>query len=242
VAAKLSGDSSLIVKLLLKHVRSTTGRNEMGNVNVDISMSLDGFVAGPNRTLDTPLGEGGELLHEWILATKGWRELHGQSGGESNPNDEVVRESSDRTGATVMGRRMYSGGEGGWEDDPKADGWWGDDPPFHHPVFVLTHHPREPVAKEGGTTFTFVTVGIEDAVEQATAAAGEKDVLIAGGASAIQQYVRAGLVDEIQLHVVPVLLGGGVRLFDGLGGDIKLETTRVIEAPGVTHVRLRVAR
>jgi dihydrofolate reductase len=213
----------------------------MTMVKVDISVSLDGFVAGPNQSLDDPLGEGGEQLHEWILETKSWRERHGHSGGEATPSDEVARESSESTGATVMGRRMYSSGEGAWEDDPKADGWWGDEPPFHHPVFVLTHHPREQLHKDGGTTFTFVTDGIEDAVEQARAAAGEKDVLIAGGANAIQEALRAGLVDEIQLHIVPVLLGGGARLFDGLGAaNVDLETTRVIEAPGVTHLKFRV--
>jgi dihydrofolate reductase len=214
----------------------------MGNVNVDISMSLDGFVAGPNRTLDTPLGEGGELLHEWIVATKSWREVHGKSGGEDTPDDEIARESIEAAGATVMGRRMYSGGEGAWEDDPNAGGWWGEDPPFHHPVFVLTQHAREPVTMEGGTTFTFVTDGIESAVDQAKAAAGNKDVTIAGGANTIQQCLRARLVDEVRLHLVPVLLGGGVRLFDGLGnGDVALETIRVIGSPNVTHLMLRAA-
>jgi dihydrofolate reductase len=214
----------------------------MGNVNVDISMSLDGFVAGPNQTLDEPLGEGGELLHEWILATKSWREAHGKSGGEVTPDDEIARESIEAAGATVMGRRMYSGGEGAWEDDPNADGWWGDDPPFHHPVFVLTRHAREPVTMKGGTTFTFVTDGIERALDQAKAAAGDKDVTIAGGANTIQQCLRAHQVDEVRLHLVPVLLGGGVRLFDGLGnGDVALETIRVIESPNVTHLMLRAA-
>ncbi len=214
----------------------------MGNVNVDISMSLDGFVAGPNQSLEAPLGEGGELLHEWILATKSWRELHGRSGGEVTPDDEITRESTEAAGATVMGRRMFSGGEGAWDDDPKALGWWGDDPPFHHPVFVLTQHAREPVTMEGGTTFTFVTDGIESAVDQAKAGAGDKDVTIAGGANTIQQCLRARLVDEVRLHLVPVLLGGGVRLFDGLGnGDVALETIRVIESPNVTHLMLRAA-
>ena len=214
----------------------------MGNVNVDISMSLDGFVAGPNRTLDTPLGEGGELLHEWILATKSWREVHGKSGGEDTPDDEIARESIEAAGATVMGRRMYSGGEGAWEDDPNADGWWGDDPPFHHPVFVLTQHAREPVTMKGGTTFTFVTDGIESALEQAKAGTGDKNVTIAGGANTIQQYLRARLVDEVHLHLVPVLLGDGVRLFEGLGnGAVELTTTRVVESPAVTHVMLRAS-
>jgi dihydrofolate reductase len=214
----------------------------MGIVNVDISMSLDGFVAGPNRTLDTPLGEGGELLHEWIVATKSWREVHGKSGGEDTPDDEIARESIEAAGATVMGRRMYSGGEGTWEDDPNADGWWGDDPPFHHPVFVLTQHAREPVTMKGGTTFTFVTDGIESALEQAKAGAGDKNVTIAGGANTIQQYLRARIVDEVHLHLVPVLLGDGVRLFEGLGnGAVELTTTRVVESPAVTHVMLRAS-
>jgi dihydrofolate reductase len=215
----------------------------MGNVNVDISMSLDGFVAGPNRTLDAPLGEGGELLHEWILATKSWREVHGKSGGEVTSDDEIARESIERTGATVMGRRMYSGGEGPWEDDPKSLGWWGDDPPFHHPVFVLTQHRREPVPMKGGTTFTFVTDGIDSALDQAKAAAGDKNVTIAGGANTIQQYLTARLVDEVHLHLVPVLLGDGVRLFEGLGnGAVELTTTQVVESPNVIHVMMRASR
>jgi dihydrofolate reductase len=213
----------------------------MGKLTVDISMSLDGFVAGPNPTLDDPLGEGGEGLHEWVVATRSWRERHGHTGGEANADSEVVEEGLRNTGATVMGRRMYSGGEGPWEDDPKADGWWGDDPPFGHPVFVLTHHAREPVTKQGGTTFAFVTDGIEAALGQARAAARDKDVLVAGGADVIQQYLKAGLLDELQIHVVPVLLGDGVRLFeDHLGSDRpELECTRVIESPAVTHLRYR---
>jgi dihydrofolate reductase len=145
----------------------------MPELILDISTSLDGFVAGPNQTLEEPLGKGGEQLHEWGFALKPWRERHSLSGGETGPLAELLEESIRNTGATVMGRRMFSGGEGAWEDDPTADGWWGDDPPFHHPVFILTHHPREPVTKEGGTTFTFVTDGIESALEQARAAAGD---------------------------------------------------------------------
>jgi dihydrofolate reductase len=213
----------------------------MGKVVVDISASLDGFVAGPNQTLDDPLGEGGEGLHEWIFALKSWRERHGMSGGETGPDDEIMEEGIRRAGATVMGRRMFSGGEGPWEGDPKADGWWGDDPPFHHPVFVLTHHPRESVTKEGGTTFNFVVDGIEASIQQARAAAGDKDVSVAGGANVIQQCLKAGLVDELQIHLVPVLLGGGVRLFENLGAqDVKLEPSRVVESPAVTHLRFRV--
>jgi len=216
----------------------------MSKVFLDISMSLDGFVAGPNQTLEEPLGENGERLHEWAFAAASWREAHGLSGGESNVDDEVIQESLPNTGATIMGRRMFSGGEGPWEDDPNADAWWGDDPPFHHPVFVLTHHAREPVTKEGGTTFTFVTDGIESALEQARAAAGDRDVAIAGGADAVQQYLKAGLLDELQLHMAPVLLGDGVRLFEGhlasAPGD--LERVRVVESPtGVIHLRYRPA-
>jgi dihydrofolate reductase len=212
----------------------------MAKLKLDITMSLDGFVAGPNITLENPLGEGGELLHEWMLGLKAWREPHGLEGGEEGPDDELVREGLQRNGAVIMGRRMFSGGSGPWEDDPKADGWWGDDPPFHVPVFVLTHHARETVPKEGGTTFFFVTDGIESALDQARSAAGDQDVLLAGGAEAAQQYLKAGLLDEIMLHVSPVLLGDGVRLFEGLGpDDAKLELTEVIGSPKVTHIRYR---
>ncbi len=216
----------------------------MSKLTFDISMSLDGFVAGPNPTLEEPLGKGGEQLHEWVIVTQTWRESHGLSGGETNADAEVIAESIGNTGATVMGRRMFSGGEGPWEDDPNPDAWWGDEPPFHHPVFVLTHHAREPVTKQGGTTFTFVTDGIESALEQARAAAGDKNVAVAGGANAAQQYLKAGLLDELQLHVAPVLLGDGVRLFENhLGPERReVECTRVIESPAVTHLRYRVVK
>jgi dihydrofolate reductase len=215
----------------------------MARVMCDISMSLDGFVAGPNQTLEHPLGDGGEQLHEWVLGLASWRERHGLEGGTADADSEVVQETVERTGATVMGRRMFSGGAGPWQDDPNADGWWGDEPPFRTPVFVLTHHARETVTKAGGTTFTFVTDGIDVALEQARAAAGGKDVAIAGGASVVQQALEAGLLDELQIHVAPVLLGGGVRLFGDLGTEgIKLESTRVIESPGVTHLRYRVVK
>jgi dihydrofolate reductase len=213
----------------------------MSKVKLDISMSLDGFVAGPDPTLEDPLGKGGEQLHEWIVGLASWREPHGQAGGERNADDDLVREGRESTGAVIMGRRMFSGGSGPWEDDPKADGWWGDEPPFHAPVFILTHHQRETVPKEGGTSFNFVTGGIESALEQARTGAGDKDVLIAGGAQAAQQYLKAGLLDEIQLHVAPVLLGGGTRLFDTLGpDDAKLELTDAVESLSVTHIRYRV--
>lgn len=208
----------------------------------NISVSLDGFVAGPNQTLEEPLGKGGEGLHEWVFRLKSWRDAHGMEGGETGPDDDVIAEAVERAGATIMGRRMFSSGAGPWEDDPKANGWWGDEPPFHHPVFVLTHHPREPLELQG-TTFTFVTDGIQAAVEQARAAAGSKDVHVAGGANVIQQYLGAGLLDELELHVVPLLLGGGVRLLDQVGdAPIGLELDRVAGSPHVTHLRYRVRR
>jgi dihydrofolate reductase len=206
-------------------------------------MSLDGFIAGPNPTLERPLGDGGERLHEWIFGLASWRERHGQSGGTRDADSDVLEESISATGAVVMGRRMFSGGEGPWEQDPNAEGWWGDDPPFRTPVFILTHHARETVTKQGGTTFTFVTDGIEAAAEHARAAAGAKDVAVAGGATVIQQYLQAGLLDELQIHLSPVLLGGGVRLFDDLGTDrADLECARVIHSPAVTHLRYRVVK
>jgi dihydrofolate reductase len=215
----------------------------MAKLTLDITMSLDGFVAGPNPSLEQPLGEGGDRLHEWMVGLESFRERQGLSGGTTNADSEILEESVSATGATVMGRRMFSGGDGPWEDDSNADGWWGDDPPFHQPVFVLTHHAREPVTKQGGTTFTFVTDGIEAALEDARAAAAEKDVLVAGGASVAQQYLRAGLLDELQIHLAPILLGGGVRLFDELGpNEVELEATRVVESPTVTHLRFRVVK
>ena len=167
----------------------------MSKLIFNISVSLDGYVAGPEPSLDDPLGKGGEQLHEWAFGAQSWRETHGREGGERNADSDVIAERVSATGAVVMGRRMYSGGSGPWEQDPKADGWWGEEPPFHVPVFVLTHHAREPLAMQGGTTFTFVTDGIASAVEQARAAAGEKDVLVAGGAAVVQQAIAAGLLD-----------------------------------------------
>jgi dihydrofolate reductase len=214
----------------------------MGNVTAEISVSLDGFVAGPNPSLEQPLGAGGEKLHEWVVRLKTWREMHGMDGGETGPDGELVAESLRATGAVVMGRRMFSGGEGPWEDDPNANGWWGEEPPFHVPVFVVTHHTREPLPMQGGTTFTFVTDGVESAVEQARAAAGDKNVSVGGGASVIQKLMDAGLLDEIQIHLVPVLLGGGVRLLENVG-VADLERTEFASSPtGVTHLRFRVPK
>jgi dihydrofolate reductase len=214
----------------------------MGKVTAEISVSLDGFVAGPNPSLEQPLGAGGEKLHEWVVRLKTWREMHGMDGGETGPDGEMVAESLRATGAVVMGRRMFSGGEGPWEDDPNANGWWGEEPPFHVPVFVVTHHTREPLPMQGGTTFTFVTDGVESAVEQARAAAGDKNVSVGGGASVIQKLMDAGLLDEIQIHLVPVLLGGGVRLLENVG-VADLERTEFASSPtGVTHLRFRVPK
>jgi dihydrofolate reductase len=203
-------------------------------------MSLDGYIAGPNPTLEEPLGRGGEGLHEWAFRLKSFRETHGMSGGETGPDDDVAREWLERSGAVVMGRRMFSGGEGPWEADPNADGWWGDDPPFHAPVFILTRHPRETLMKSGGTSYTFVTDGIGAALELAQAAAGDRDVQIGGGATVVQQYLKAGLLDELNIHLVPVLLGdGGTRLLDALE-PLELELARVVESPHVTHLRYRL--
>jgi dihydrofolate reductase len=214
----------------------------MSKVRADITMSLDGYVAGPDANLEQPLGAGGEELHEWAVASQSWRETHGHEGGERNADSDLIAEGVAATGAVVMGRRMFSGGSGPWEPDPRARGWWGDDPPFHAPVFVVTHHEREPLPMEGGTTFHFVTDGIESAIEQARAAAGEKDVLVAGGGTVIQQAIAAGLVDELQVHVSPRFLGGGAPLFDGMPADVGLEIARVVDSPTVTHLRYRVVR
>jgi dihydrofolate reductase len=178
-----------------------------------------------------------------MVGLASFRERHGMEGGATTADSEVLEESVNAQGAVIMGRRMFSGGAGPWEDDPNSDGWWGDDPPFHVPVFVLTHHARETVTKQGGTSFTFVTDGIEAALEEARSAAGDKDVALVGGASVAQQYLKAGLLDELQIHVAPLLLGGGVRLFDELGTEpAQLEVTRVIESPAVTHLRYRVVK
>ena len=213
----------------------------MGKVKAHLSMSLDGYVAGPEQTLEEPLGRGGERLHEWAFRLKGFREAHGMPGGETGPDDEVVAEWQ-RNGAVIMGRRMFSGGSGPWEDDPKADGWWGDEPPFHAPVFVLTHHPRETVEKQGGTSYVFVTDGAEAALAQAQASAGDEDVEVGGGADVVRQFLSSGLLDELNIHLVPLLLGsGGVRLLDG-AAPAELELTRVVESPHVTHLRYRPKR
>ncbi len=204
-----------------------------GKVTCDISMSLDGFVAGPNDSIERGLGEGGERLHQWLYDLSSWRERHGLAGGESDRDAEILDEAFENVGAIVMGRRMFD----------LAERPWGDNPPFHMPVFVLTHRPRGQIVKQGGTTFTFVTDGIESALRQAKAAAGDQDVSIAGGANIIQQYLAAGLLDEIQIHLVPVLLGNGRRLFDHFDAEpIELASTRVIASPDVIHLKFRTRK
>ena len=213
----------------------------MSKVRVHIAISADGYVAGPNQSQENPLGEGGEALHDWFVELKAWREPHGRDGGEVNANTPIAEESLANVGAEIMGRGKFGPPDGGpWGEDPWP-GWWGEDPPFHKPVFVVTHHEREPLTLSD-TTFTFVTDGIESALEQAMEAADGKDVYIGGGADIINQYLAAGLVDEIEVHVAPLVLGGGERLFDGVGPDLKLEQLRAVEAPGVAHVKYRVVR
>jgi dihydrofolate reductase len=209
----------------------------MSKLRFDISMSLDGFIAGPQQTLQTPLGIGGEQLHDWVVALESWRSMHGKEGGETGVSNRVVEESTANIGATIMGRNMFGGGPGPWNAQKPWTGWWGKEPPFHHPVFVLTHHARAPLVL-GETTFYFVTEGPEAALAQAKKAAGGRDVHLGGGAQVAQEYLRAGLVDEMELHVVPLLLGDGEWLFEGVGTDLHgLEPVRTIAAPGVTHVK-----
>jgi dihydrofolate reductase len=199
-------------------------------VFADVTMSLDGFITGPNDSVDLPIGEGGERLHQWIYDQESWQKGYGREGGTTGPENDLIAEVIERSGACVMGRRMFNHGEAPW----------GDEPPFHKPVFVLTHEPREPLVK-ADTTFTFVNDGIDAALQRAREAAGDKDIQISGGANVIQQFLKAGLLDELQVHVVSVLVGDGVRLFDGTD-RIELEPTRTVEGPGVTHVRYRVSR
>jgi dihydrofolate reductase len=213
----------------------------MARVRFDLSISLDGFIAGPNPSLENPLGEGGMQLHEWAFELAAWRAPHGKEGGEVNASTAVVQDTLANVGATIMGRNMFGGGPGPWGDQP-WDGWWGEDPPFHTPVFVLTHHAREPLQKDGGTTFHFVTGGVGEAVAQATQAAAGRDVSIGGGAEVARQCLAGGLVDEFVLSVVPVLLGDGTRLLDGLPGNLRFQQSSAVQAPGVTHLRYRVVR
>jgi dihydrofolate reductase len=211
----------------------------MSHVTCQISMSLDGYVAGPNQSIDNPIGEGGMRLHQWAFATDSWRDQHGQEGGERSADSKLIEQGMQGIGAFIMGRKMFGGGDGPWDESWR--GWWGEDPPYHAPVFVLTHHAREPLPMQGGTTFEFVTDGIASALERARAAAGDQDVSIAGGASAVRQYIAAGLLDELHLHIVPIVLGTGERLLVDVGNPT-LEPIEVVASPAVTHVKYRVVR
>jgi dihydrofolate reductase len=202
-----------------------------------ISMSLDGYTAGPEQSVKNPLGLGGERLHEWVFPLTAWRAPHGLKGGKVDQSTPVVEELLANIGATIMGRNMFGGHPGPWDPAKPWNGWWGDNPPFHHPVFVLTHHSRPPLSLKGGTVFTFVTDGIAAAYEQARRAARGKDVALAGGANIAQQYLNAGLVDEMQLHVVPTLLGAGERLFEGVKDLRGLKPVRTVAASNVTHLK-----
>jgi dihydrofolate reductase len=211
----------------------TSKGDGMGIVTAHMSMSLDGYVAGPNAGAGNPLGDGGSRIQQWMFDLASFREIQGLSDGQSNRDDEELRERFAPTGAVVMGRRMFDEGEGPW----------GDNPPFGMPVFVLTHEARDRLVKEGGTTFTFVTDSIESALEQAKAAAGEKNVNIAGGADTVQQFIKAGLIDELEIHLTPVLFGEGIRLFERMGPEhIELENIRVVASPKVIHLRFRVVK
>jgi dihydrofolate reductase len=215
----------------------------MSKFRCHISISVDGFVAGPNQSEESPLGEGGERLHEWVVPLAVWREAHGMDGGEVNESTRILDERAENVGASVMGRNMFGPIGGRDWGDGQWKGWWGDDPPYHHPVFVVTHHPRDPLEMEGGTTFHFVTDGIESALDQARDAAGGKDVMLWGGGQIVQEYLAAGLLDELELHITPLLLGDGSRIFDNLRDpEVQLEQVRVVEAPGVTHVKYRSVR
>lgn len=207
----------------------------MGKLRFNMTMSLDGYVAGPGQSLEDPLGEGGLALHEWAFATQSFRTVHGLDGGERGLDDDRVAAWNSNIGATIMGRNMFGPVRGPWGDNAWA-GWWGDDPPFHTPVFVLTHHDREPLPMQGGTTFYFVADGIEAALERATEAAGGRDVAIGGGANTAQQYLRARLVDEMEIHVVPVLLGAGTRLFENVdSGPAGYECVALVSSPAAAH-------
>ena len=204
----------------------------------NFAMSLDGYAAGPDQSVDNPLGVGGTRLHEWVFKTHSGRQMVGEDGGDEGLDDTFIAQGDVGIGATVMGRTMFGPIRGSWNDDDWK-GWWGDDPPYHHPVFVLTHHPRPPIPMEGGTTFHFVDAGIEIALERAFAAAGGADVRLGGGVATVQQYLRAGLIDELHLAIAPVLLGRGERLFDRLDDAMAgYECVELVSSPEVVHVRL----
>ena len=203
----------------------------------NFSLSIDGYAAGPDQSLDNPLGVGGDRLHEWAFATRTFHQMRGMDGGDEGLDDRFAAQGDVDIGATIMGRNMFGPIRGPWGNE-NWTGWWGDEPPFHHPVFVLTHHPRAPITMEGGTTFHFVTDGIEAALERALDAADGNDVRLGGGVVTIQQYLRAGLIDEMHLVMVPVLLGSGERLFDHLdGGPVGYQCVEFVSSPAVLHAR-----
>ena len=203
----------------------------------NLAISLDGYAAGPDQSLDNPIGVGGTRLHEWVFATRSGRQMRGIDGGTEGVDNEFIARGEVGIGATIMGRNMFGPIRGPWSSDPWT-GWWGDNPPFHHPVFVLTHHPRPSITMEGGTTFHFVDDGVQVALERAFKAAGGDDVRLGGGPATIQQYLRAGLIDELHVAIVPILLGGGERLFDHLDGAPGYECAELVSSPSVAHVRL----
>jgi dihydrofolate reductase len=225
-------DTSVCFRRRSSNISPSPRREMMGKIIANISMSLDGCITGPNDSVELGLGEGGERLHEWGVRLSSWRERHGMPGGETDHDSEVMAETFANVGAFVMGRRMFDHGEAPW----------GDDPPFRVPVFVVTHRPREVLSKKGGTTFIFVTDGIESAFRQAQAAAGDKDVAVSGGADVIQQAIKAGLLDELQVHLVPIILGDGRKLFDHLVPTTEFEVIRVIDSPAVTHLTFQVVK
>jgi dihydrofolate reductase len=209
----------------------------MSMLRSHISLSIDGYIAGPDQDHDNRLGVGGLRLHRWTFATDSFHELHQTAGGRHTPDSEVLRQMFENVGAYIMGRNMFDPGRGAWDESWR--GPWGESPPFHAPVFVLTHYPREPLKMDGSTTFTFVTDGIESALAQALSAADGRDVMVAGGAQAIQQYLAAGLLDELYLHIVQVVLSAGERLLENVG-DPTFEPVEVHSSTAVTHVRYRV--
>jgi dihydrofolate reductase len=203
----------------------------------NFTISVDGYAAGPHQTLDDPLGVGGTRLHEWAGATRSWRQAHGMDGGDEGLDDEFAARGDLGIGATVMGRNMFGPVRGPWGND-QWTGWWGENPAFHHPVFVLTHHPRASITMEGGTTFHFVDDGIKAALDRALDAADGNDVRVGGGAATIQQGLREGLIDEVHLAIAPILLGGGERLFDHLdGGPNGYRCVEFVSSPSIAHVR-----
>jgi dihydrofolate reductase len=204
----------------------------------NIAISVDGYAAGPHQSLENPLGVGGLRLHDWVFKTRSWNRNHDTEGGEEGLDDDFIARGDEGVGATIMGRNMFGPSRGPWPDE-EWKGWWGDNPPYHHSVFVLTRHLRPSIPMEGGTTFHFVDGGIEVALERAFGAAEGKDVRIAGGAATIQQYLRAGLVDEMHVAIAPILLGSGERLFDNLDGALdRYECVEQVSSPSVTHVRI----